>query len=138
MVVLFVPLIISSGGNSGNQSATLVITGLRTDDIRLGDWAKVMRREVILGLMLGIFLAFCGLVSAWMVSEEARAPKAMWVLPVTIVSVVLMGSLVGSLLPLIFERLGLDPALMSNPFVAGIVDILGIVLYMNVAWLLLT
>jgi magnesium transporter len=136
-LMFFVPLIISSGGNSGNQSATLVITGLRTNDIRISDWARVLKREIFVGLMLGIFLGACGLIGAWTVSVESRTASAMWVLPLTIVFVVISGSLVGSMLPLMFEKLGLDPALMSNPCVAGIVDIIGIVVYMNVAWTLL-
>lgn len=137
-LVLFLPLIISSGGNTGNQSATLIITGLTSRNITLQDWGKVMRRELALGLMLGLFLATCGLGAVWAVSPGEMNSSSMWVIPLTLVSVVLGGSLIGSLLPLFFQRIGLDPALMSNPFVAGIIDIFGIVLYMNVAWLLLS
>jgi len=137
-LVLFLPLIISSGGNTGNQSATLIITGLTNRNIKLSDWGRVMRRELALGLMLGLFLATCGLGAAWAVSPEEMNLASMWVIPLTLVTVVMGGSLIGSLLPLFFQRIGLDPALMSNPFVAGIIDIFGIVLYMNVAWFLLT
>ncbi len=137
-LVLFIPLIISSGGNSGNQSATLVITGLRANEIKPSDWARVVKRELLQGVLLGLLLAGCGMLGAWVVCQESRSLVGMWVLPITIMSVVICGSIVGSILPLLFEKLGLDPALMSNPFVAGIVDILGIVIYMSVAALLLS
>lgn len=138
-LVLFIPLVISSGGNSGNQSATLVITGMRTGDILLSDWAKVVTRELLLGLILGGFLAICGLAAAYGIEDEAKdIMGGMWVIPVTVMSVVVCGAIVGAILPMIFERLGLDPALMSNPFVAGIIDIVGVVVYMNVAIALLT
>jgi magnesium transporter len=137
-LAFFIPLVISSGGNSGNQSATLVITGLRTGDIEISDWLKVMRRELVMGLVLGSALALCGYFAAWMLEPQASVTRAtLFVMPLTVVSVVICGALVGSVLPLIFERIGLDPALMSNPFVAGIIDIVGIVIYMEVAlWLL--
>ena len=131
-LAFFIPLVISSGGNSGNQSATLIITGLRTGDIELNDWMRVMRREVLLGLILGGTLAICGCLAAYFIESSA-----LYVMPITIVSVVLCGAIVGSILPLVFEKIGLDPALMSNPFVAGIIDIVGIVIYMEVALLLL-
>ncbi len=133
----FVPLVISSGGNAGNQSATLVITALNSGNIQISDWANVLRRELVMGLLLGAFLAMCGLVAGYGLTAEARTLSSMWVLPITVISVVICGSLCGSMLPLVFQRIGLDPALMSNPFVAGIVDIVGIVIYMTVAWLLL-
>ncbi len=133
----FIPLIISSGGNAGNQSATLVIKALTADDIKLSDWVAVVKREAVTSLMLGFFLGLCGLFAGLAITSQARTPTGMWVLPITIVSVVICGSLVGSVLPIAFQRIGLDPALMSNPFVAGIVDILGIVIFLNVAWFLL-
>ena len=137
-LVLFLPLIISSGGNTGNQSATLVITGLNKQSIRVSDWSRVLQREFVLGLMLGCFLAACGFAASWAVTPAEMNLSSMWVIPLTLVSVVLCGSLVGSCLPLFFQRIGLAPALMSNPFVAGIIDIFGIVLYMTVAWFFLT
>ncbi len=129
-LVLFIPLIISSGGNSGTQSATLVITAMTSGEVRVRDWRIIMMREIVVGLMLGGFLALLG----WLVSL-AVAPDATsaLVIPITVLAVVMSGCLCGATLPLIFKRLGLDPALMSNPFVAGIVDILGIVIYFNVA-----
>ena len=138
-LILFIPLIISSGGNSGSQSATLIITALSRDHIKLTDWSTVIRRELVMGLMLGFGLAVLGLLASWfLVPAEQQAANWMSILvvPITLVLVVISGTLSGSVLPLIFERSGWDPAIMSNPFVAGIVDILGIVIYMTVAvWL---
>ena len=129
-LVLFIPLVISSGGNSGSQSATLVITALTLGDVKLADWVRVMRRELYMGLLLGSFLGAIGFFAALMILGNASQAA---VIPITLILVVLCGTMTGGLLPLLFRRLGLDPALMSSPFVAGIVDILGIVIYMNVA-----
>lgn len=134
-LVLFIPLIISCGGNSGSQAATLVITALNSGDVKLADWLAVLLRELMMGLMLGVFLATLGFGVAWAL---APSPRAAAVLPITLMSVVLAGCLAGSILPLMFKRLGLDPALMSTPFVTGIIDILGIVIYFSVAKLMLT
>ena len=134
-LVWFIPLIISAGGNSGSQSATLVITAMTSGDLLITDWRTILLRELLVGLLLGSCLALLG----WGVATFV-APSS-WdalVIPATLLAVVLAGCLCGAVLPLIFKRLGLDPALMSNPFVAGIVDILGIVIYINFARLLLT
>jgi len=133
-LVAFIPLVIASGGNSGNQSATLVITALSTGDCRLSDWRRILRREFALGLLLGLILAVPGYLLAL---AYAPTPAQAVVIPATILSVVLIGSLVGSVLPLIFRSIGLDPALMSNPFVSAIVDVVGLVIYMGLALVLL-
>jgi magnesium transporter len=133
-LVAFIPLVIASGGNSGNQSATLVITALSTGDCRLSDWRRILRREFALGLLLGMILAVPGYLLAL---AYAPTPAQAVVIPATILLVVLIGSLVGSVLPLLFRSLGLDPALMSNPFVSAIVDVVGLVVYMGLALLLL-
>ncbi len=133
-LVFFIPLVNSSGGNTGNQSATLVITALATGDITFRDGWKVIRREILMGLALGSILA----TAAFLISL-AFTPSAMGSLVVAIALflVVLCGTAAGTLLPLMFHRLGLDPALMSNPLVASLIDFLGIAIYMNVAILLL-
>jgi magnesium transporter len=128
-LMLFLPLIMSCGGNSGSQSATLIIAALSTGDITLNDWWVVVRRELLMGLLLGAGLGLLGFVIAFV---YVGWPHAL-IVPCTVVLVVTCGTIVGSILPLTFHRLGLDPALMSNPFVSGIIDILGIVIYMNVA-----
>ncbi len=132
----FIPLVISCGGNSGSQSATLVITALSRGHISLHDWSQIVVREMAMGLVLGGGLALLGFVSFFFI-PSGQAVLAPMVVPITLLLVVMSGTLIGAVLPLIFEKLGWDPALMSNPFVAGIVDILGILIYVNVAfWLL--
>ena len=133
-LVAFIPLVIASGGNSGNQSATLVITALSSGDCRLSDWKRILKREFALGLLLGILLAVPGYLLALV---YAPTPVQALVIPLTILGVVMLGTLVGSILPLLFRSVGLDPALMSNPFVSAIVDVVGIVLYTTIAVLLL-
>ena len=133
-LIAFIPLVIASGGNSGNQSATLVITALSSGDCRLSDWRKILRREFVIGLSLGALLAIPGYLLALV---YAPTPAQALVIPLTILAVVMLGALVGSVLPLLFRSLGLDPALMSNPFVSAIVDIVGIVIYTGVSLALL-
>ena len=135
-LVWFLPLVNSSGGNTGSQSATLIITALNNGDVSLNQWRRVVLREMAMGLALGSFLGMLGVIMSIML-----IPTWDWhhlvVFPLTLILVVTCGTLVGSLLPLLFQRMGLDPALMSNPFVSGIMDIVGITTYLNVAaWLL--
>lgn len=129
-LVLFIPLVVSSGGNSGSQSATLIIRALTTKEITPASWWDVVWRELSIGSMLGVFLGAIGYVIGLFI---APSPVAALVLPITIILVVTCGTLLGSMLPLLFARLGWDPALMSTPFVACIIDIVGILVYMNVA-----
>ena len=139
-LMLFVPLVLSAGGNSGNQSAALIITALSTGDITLTNWWHVVRREFAMGLLLGAVLGMIGYLCALLIGHLCDLPAdsaptylTAAIIPVTLLLVVLCGTLSGSLLPLLFRRLGWDPALMSNPFVAGLIDVLGIVIYMQVA-----
>ncbi len=136
-LAFFLPLIVSCGGNSGGQSATLIITSLTSGDLSIADWWRVLRRELIMGLMLGAVLAMIAYAFA-LVFVRGPTPAEKLVVPITLVLVVTCGTIVGGALPLIFRRLGLDPALMSNPFVAGIIDITGIIIYMTVCYALLT
>jgi magnesium transporter len=135
-LVAFIPLIISSGGNSGSQSATLIITSLNNEELTLADWGRVVRRELVMGLLLGSFLGLIGYVAA-LTAHPGHQPLEALVVPLTLLLVITAGTLVGSSLPLVFHAVGLDPALMSNPCVAGIIDIVGIIIYLNVAILLM-
>ena len=135
-LVFFIPLVISSGGNTGNQSAALVITALATGEISVMQARSVIQREIAMGLMLGSFLAVTGFLMALLVIGD---PRAAAVVSVTLLLVAVCGTLSGSALPLVFRRLGLDPAMMSNPFVACLIDIVGIVVYLLVArWMLVS
>ncbi|HZN36542.1 MAG TPA: magnesium transporter [Pirellulaceae bacterium] len=141
-LVIFIPLIMGSGGNTGNQSATLIITALTTGNVLLRDWRRILWREFRVGVMLGLLLALLGVILSWIQTRNDPDAKdhRYWplVVPLTLVLVVTCGAVSGSLLPLIFRRMGLDPALMSNPFVAALSDILAIVIYMTVALTLLS
>ncbi len=138
VLALFVPLIISSGGNSGSQASTLVIRALALGEVGLGDWWRVMRRELLVGLSLGAILGTIGFlrITLWSVFSDIYGPH--WFLiavtvAVSLVGVVLWGSLSGSLLPFLLRRLGFDPAASSAPFVATLVDVTGLVIYFSVA-----
>ncbi len=130
----FLPLIAGCGGNSGSQSATLIITAMAMGDVRVSDWVKIMGRELATGMVLGASLGLVGFLPALLLAPTFAAA---FIIPITVMLVVMCGTLSGSLLPMLFQRLGWDPALMSNPFVAGINDILAILLYVNVARLFL-
>jgi magnesium transporter len=134
-LVFFVPLIISSGGNSGSQSATLITRALAVGDVELRDTARVLTREGLQGLALGAFLGAFGFLRAILGGQPATFAL---VVGGTLLAVVVTGTLVGATLPLVFTRLGFDPAIASSPFVASFVDVAGILIYFSVATWLLT
>lgn len=132
-LMAFIPLVISSGGNSGSQSATLIITALSRGHITVQDWLQVVSREIVVGLLLGGALGLLGFIASFYIIPGEVGMLAMAIIPLTLLTVVICGTLTGSILPILFERIGWDPAIMSTPLVAGIVDILGIVIYVNLA-----
>jgi magnesium transporter len=139
---IFVPLIISSGGNSGSQASTLAIRALALGEVGVQDWWRVARREILAGLALGAILGALGFVrvSLWSTFSNTYGPH--WLLvavtvAVALIGVVLWGTLMGSLLPFALRRLGFDPATSSAPFVATLVDVTGLVIYFTVASLIL-
>ena len=141
-LALFIPLIISSGGNSGSQAATLVIRALALGEVRLADWWRIVRREVIAGLSMGAILGSIGFLRIVVWSQFLPTYGAYPFLIATTVAfallgVVLWGTLTGSMLPLILQRLGFDPATSSAPFVATLVDVTGLIIYFSVALVVL-
>jgi len=142
VLALFVPLVISSGGNSGSQASTLVIRALALGEVTLPDWWRVMRREILSGLALGSILGGIGFIriSAWSAFSNIYGPH--WLLVAftvgfALIGIVLWGTLSGSMLPFLLRRLGFDPAASSAPFVATLVDVTGLVIYFSVAALIL-
>jgi magnesium transporter len=131
-IEVFVPLIISSGGNTGAQASSLVIRGLALEEIGSGDALRILWRELRMGLVLGGFLGLIGLVRALVVGHSGRGGMAVAV-GLSLVACVTFGSVVGAGLPLLIKRLRLDPAVSSGPFIASLVDVLGIIIYMNIA-----
>lgn len=142
VLAYFLPLIISSGGNSGSQASTLIIQAMALGEITLADWWRVMRRELISGLMLGIILGIIGFlrISIWSMFSHIYGPDWLFVAFVVgfaLIGVVLWGSLSGSMLPIVLKKLGADPATSSAPFVATLVDVTGLVIYFTIAILVM-
>jgi magnesium transporter len=142
VLALFVPLIISSGGNAGSQASTLVIRAMALGEIHLRDWWRVVRREIIGGLALGGILGLIGFlrVIIWQLLWHAYGDHYLLLAAtvfISLIGVVLWGSVTGSVLPLILRRIGFDPASASTPFVATLVDVTGLVIYFSVASVLL-
>ncbi|MBD3334347.1 MAG: magnesium transporter [Candidatus Eisenbacteria bacterium] len=129
-LVIFIPLIISTGGNAGSQSATLVIRALAVGDVELRDWAQVMWREFRTGISLGVLMGLVGVARALLWNTSGGVAL---VVGFTLVGIVLWGAVVGGLLPLGLRRVGLDPAIASSPFVASVVDVSGIIFYFSIA-----
>jgi magnesium transporter len=139
---LFVPLCISTGGNSGSQAATLITRAMALGQVNLSDWWRVLRHELLMGLALGLTLGAIGFVRAWLTPSEVLGKTDPVLLALVISQAVALicvwGTLVGSMLPLIFRRMGFDPGYASSPFVATFVDVTGIMIYFTIAevWIL--
>lgn len=139
---LFIPLIISSGGNSGSQASTLIIRAMALGEVRLKDWWRVLLREILTGLCLGFFLGVIGMtrIMLWPTKEQIYGPHYFMVactVSVSIVGVVLWGTISGSMLPFLLRKLRFDPASASAPAVATLVDVTGLVIYFTAASLIL-
>ena len=143
ILAMFLPLIISSGGNSGSQATTLVIRAMALGELRLRDWFRVVRKELLSGLSLGLILGTIGFfrITLWQYLHIFDYGQYHWLVALTVgvalVGVVLWGTLSGAMLPFLLRRCGLDPAASSAPFVATLVDVTGLVIYFNVALLVL-
>ena len=142
VLALFVPLVISSGGNSGGQATTLVIRAMALGEVKLRDWWTVVKREFFAGLGLGTILATIGLVRivVWEKFFHTYGPHYLALaaaVSISLLGVVLWGTMVGSMLPFLLRRLGLDPATASAPFVATLVDVTGLIIYFSAARIIL-
>lgn len=148
VLALFIPLVMSSGGNSGSQASTLIIQAMAVGEVALKDWWRVMRREIFSGLTLGVLLGLIGFfrISLWEffhylgIMDSSYGEHWMLVgytVAVSLVGIILWGSLSGSMLPIILKKFGADPAASSAPFVATLVDVTGIIIYFSVAFMFL-
>jgi len=140
---IFIPLVISSGGNSGSQAATLVIRAMAVGEIVLADWWLIMRREILSGLMLGGILGIIGFLQVAVLTNVFHVISSHWVLIgitvfFSLIGIVLWGTISGSMLPFILKRLGVDPATSSAPLIATLCDVTGLVIYFSVAMLVLS
>ncbi|MEW6360499.1 MAG: magnesium transporter [Pyrinomonadaceae bacterium] len=143
VLALFVPLIISSGGNSGSQAATLVIRAMALKELTIKDWWYVMRREILSGFFLGIILGSIGVlrITLWqklgLFDYTEHWPLVALTIFLSLIGIVMWGTLSGSMIPFVLKRLGLDPATSSAPFVATLVDVTGLVIYFSIAAIVL-
>ncbi|MBX9721504.1 MAG: magnesium transporter, partial [Candidatus Obscuribacterales bacterium] len=142
VLALFVPLIISSGGNAGSQASTIVIRALAIGELRLADWWRVIRREVLTGLVLGCILGTIGLTRILIWENVFHSYGSHYLLigltvGISLVGIVLWGTVSGAILPFILRRAGFDPASASTPFVATLVDVTGLIIYFTVASVIL-
>lgn len=136
---LFIPMIISSGGNSGSQAATLIIRALSTDDISRDDWMLIFKRESLSGLFLGSIVSIFGFITlvAWAYVGGQPFDKVLWLsslaIALSLFIVIIFGNILGSMLPFILTKMGFDPAVTSAPFVSTISDVTGILIYFSIA-----
>ena len=143
VLALFVPLIISSGGNSGSQASTLIIQAMALGELTIADWFRVIRRELVSGLLLGTVLGiigFCRIILWTLIFPHTYGPHGILVaitVGVALIGVVLWGTIAGSMLPIVLKKFGADPATSSAPFVATLVDVTGLVIYFSVAMLIM-
>lgn len=131
----YLPLLVSAGGNSGSQSSTLVIRALAVGDVKESDWQRVLFKEALQGLTLGVMLAILGVGRAVFAGD---GPQFAGLVGATIIAIVMMGCIIGAMTPLLLSRLRIDPATSSTPFIATLVDVAGIVVYLTLARLLLS
>ena len=142
VLALFIPLIISSGGNSGSQASTLVVRAIAVGDVRLREWWRVFTREVLVGLALGVILGAIGMCRILLWPSRVKLYGEHFVLvgatvACSLVGIVLWGSLAGSMLPFVLKKVGFDPAVASAPFVATLVDVSGLIIYFSFASVIL-
>ncbi|MFT3846939.1 MAG: magnesium transporter [Lacibacter sp.] len=142
ILATFIPLIISSGGNSGSQASTLIIQAMALGEITIADWWRIMRREVISGLLLGTSLCIIAIsiILTWNAFANTFGEHAVrigFTVGSSLIGIVVWGTLMGSMLPLLLKRLGVDPATSSTPFVATLVDVTGLLIYFSMAFLFL-
>jgi magnesium transporter len=140
ILATLIPLCLSVGGNAGSQASTLVTRALALEQVRVGDWFRVFRRELVVGSALAVTLGVLGLVRTYFTTTGTvgGGPNGLlnltWTIGISVLFICLWGTLLGSMLPIIIKKIGFDPALMSSPFIATLSDVSGIVIYFSVAW----
>jgi magnesium transporter len=142
ILATFIPLIISSGGNSGSQASTLIIQAMALGEITIADWWRIMKREILSGLLLGASLFILGfsVITIWHFFSDKFGEHFLRIgltIGSSLIGIVLWGTLMGSMLPLLLKRMGFDPAASSTPFVATLVDVTGLIIYFSMAYLFL-
>jgi len=136
-LVVFIPLIIASGGNAGSQSSTLIIRAMAVGELEPRQWGRVLSRELLIGFSLGVALGIMGFARGWVAGETVPPLSIATAVGLSILAIVTLSNIIGSLLPLLIKRVGLDPAVSSTPFIASVVDVLGLLVYFAMAHLIL-
>ena len=132
-LALFIPLIIASGGNAGSQSSTLIIRAMAVGEAKPRDWNRVLARELFIGMALGVILGGMGFVRGYFGGGNLDPVSFATAIGASILAIVTLSTMIGSLLPMLIRRVGLDPAVSSTPFIASVVDVLGLIVYFGVA-----
>ncbi|MGH7295779.1 MAG: magnesium transporter [Polyangiaceae bacterium] len=135
--LLYVPLLISAGGNSGSQSSTLVIRGLALGEIKMKDWWRILGRELGMGLVLGLIIACIAMGRVMMYADQSWSTGFPLTVGITVLCIIITGCTIGSMLPMVLKRAGIDPATSSTPFIASLVDTVGVIIYAHVAMLVM-
>ena len=143
VLALFVPLCLSTGGNSGSQASTLINRAMALGQVEVGDWLRALRHELLMGVALGVTLGLLGAARTWVFTPDRLLQnpggtatdlgRLTLVISLAVTAICLYGTLIGALLPLGFKRLGFDPGVASTPFVATFVDVTGIIIYFSIA-----
>ncbi|MFL2825534.1 MAG: magnesium transporter [Opitutales bacterium] len=133
-LALFMPLVIASGGNSGAQSATLMVRAIATGDLESGDWISAMSKEILVGILMGLAMGGLAFIVGWIYGGESSIAQ---IIGLSMLSIVLVANLFGALLPFALERIKIDPAVASSPLITSIMDVLGLIIYFSIAVIIL-
>lgn len=133
-LALFMPLVIASGGNSGAQSATLMVRAIATGDLKASDWASALTKEILVGILMGCAMGGLAFLVGWLYGGESTIAQ---VIGLSMLAIVLVANLFGALLPFALERIHIDPAVASSPLITSIMDVLGLIIYFSIAVLIL-
>ena len=133
-LALFMPLVIASGGNSGAQSATLMVRAIATGDLQSGDWISAMSKEILVGVLMGLAMGGLAFIVGWIYGGESSIAQ---IIGLSMLSIVLVANLFGALLPFALERINIDPAVASSPLITSIMDVLGLIIYFSIAVIIL-
>jgi magnesium transporter len=133
-LALFMPLVIASGGNSGAQSATLMVRAIATGDLESGDWVSAMSKEILVGILMGLAMGGLAFIVGWIYGGESSIAQ---IIGLSMLCIVLVANLFGALLPFALERINVDPAVASSPLITSIMDVLGLIIYFSIAVIIL-
>jgi magnesium transporter len=133
-LAIFIPVINASGGNAGTQASTVIIRGLATGEVSLSNWLKIFWKEIVVGMTIGVIVALVGALRGYVLESNIRLALTVGL---AMVSVVTLATVLGAVLPLVFKKIKLDPAVVSGPFIASVLDVVALVIYLEIARIIL-